>query len=103
MSSPVRTCVGCRRRGPKADLVRLVWRDGAVVPDPRQRHPGRGAYLHGGSGCLELAVKRRSLGRALKVTALDPDQVLRAWAELPSAVGSGVDPVAPRAAPPVLA
>jgi predicted RNA-binding protein YlxR (DUF448 family) len=66
VTSPVRTCIGCRERELKGDLMRLVWRDGVVV-DERQTAPGRGAYLHRRSKCLETAIKRRSLGRALRV------------------------------------
>jgi uncharacterized protein len=38
-----------------------------VLPDPRRRMPGRGAHLHPDPACLALAVRRRSLGRALRV------------------------------------
>jgi predicted RNA-binding protein YlxR (DUF448 family) len=68
---PIRTCVGCRGRAAKADLLRLAWRDGVLI-DERQIAPGRGAYLHRSVDCLELAVRRRSVGRALRVPAIDP-------------------------------
>ena len=80
MSQPVRTCVGCRRKAGKSELVRLVWQEACVV-DPAQREPGRGAYLHRGPDCVALAVKRRSLGRALRVTGVDPEVLTRRWAE----------------------
>ena len=65
---PVRTCVGCRQRAPKTDLVRVVvGRDGAAVPDPRGRMPGRGASLHPSTDCLDLAERRRVFARALRV------------------------------------
>jgi uncharacterized protein len=44
----------------------VVARDGVVDLDIRQVLPGRGAYLHPRPGCLEQALKRRSLGRALR-------------------------------------
>jgi predicted RNA-binding protein YlxR (DUF448 family) len=47
-------------------LLRIVARDGAVAIDHRKMLPGRGAYLHPKPGCLEQALKRRSLGRALR-------------------------------------
>lgn len=70
----VRTCVGCRGRADKAELVRLVWSaaDAAVVVDPRQVMPGRGCYLH--PGCEPAAIKRKAVGRALRRT-VDGDQV----------------------------
>ena len=80
MSQPVRTCVGCRRKAGKSELVRLVWQQSVTV-DPAQRAPGRGAYLHPGPDCVALAVKRRSLGRALRVTGVDPEVLTHRWAE----------------------
>ncbi|MDQ3763002.1 MAG: YlxR family protein [Actinomycetota bacterium] len=65
-------CVGCRTRAAASGLLRVVAVDGAVVPDPRRRHPGRGAWMHPDIGCLRLAERRRALPRALRSTgALD--------------------------------
>ena len=47
-----------------------------AVPDPRRRLPGRGAWLHLDPGCLDLALRRRAFGRALRVQgALDAAEV----------------------------
>ncbi|MET8426624.1 YlxR family protein [Nocardia sp. NPDC059091] len=73
-SAPVRTCIGCRRRELAADLMRVVaqgsasGQDVVVIPDPRHRLPGRGAWLHPSSACLSQAVRRRAFGRALRVS-----------------------------------
>jgi predicted RNA-binding protein YlxR (DUF448 family) len=71
VARPVRTCVGCRNRAAKHELLRVVADDlGAgpeVIPDPRGRAPGRGAHLHPTPECLELAVRRRAFARALRV------------------------------------
>jgi predicted RNA-binding protein YlxR (DUF448 family) len=68
--SSVRTCIGCRERAEKLELLRVVVGDrGAgreVVPDPAGRAPGRGAHLHPTPECLELAVRRRAFPRALR-------------------------------------
>ncbi|HEU4908989.1 MAG TPA: YlxR family protein [Propionibacteriaceae bacterium] len=64
MSSPVRTCIGCRIRDDKARLLRILADDGSVAIDFRQTGPGRGAYLHPRPECLDQALKRRSLGRS---------------------------------------
>ncbi|MEV6790418.1 YlxR family protein [Streptomyces sp. NPDC051320] len=64
---PERTCVGCRERAAKSDLLRIVAVQGVCVPDPRGTLPGRGAYLHPASVCLDLAVRRRAFSRAFKV------------------------------------
>jgi predicted RNA-binding protein YlxR (DUF448 family) len=78
---PLRTCVGCRVRAPAESLLRVVARDGATVPDPHRRLPGRGAHLHPDPACLALAQRRRALPRALRADApLDLDPLL-AWIE----------------------
>ncbi len=65
-SVPVRTCVGCRRRAPVTELLRVVVRGGGLTPDPRRRLPGRGASLHPTEECLQAAVRRRAFPRALR-------------------------------------
>jgi uncharacterized protein len=95
----IRTCIGCRQRAAAAELLRVVVAPGAigkvtrpedtrgqiapggpapllVVPDPRHRAPGRGAWLHRNPECVELAERRRAFARALRVPAvLDPSPV----------------------------
>ena len=68
---PVRTCIGCRNRAAKSEMLRVVaGRDHtgrpAVVPDPAATAPGRGAHLHPTAQCYELAVRRRAFSRALR-------------------------------------
>ncbi|WP_051265147.1 YlxR family protein [Nakamurella lactea] len=76
-----RTCVGCRQTERPGVLLRMVIRPTAVadgtdagavdiatvVPDPRRRLPGRGAWIHPDPGCLQTAERRRAIGRALRV------------------------------------
>jgi predicted RNA-binding protein YlxR (DUF448 family) len=65
-AEPTRTCVGCRTRAAASGLLRVVAVDGTLVPDPRRRHPGRGAWVHPDLGCLRLAERRRAFPRALR-------------------------------------
>ncbi|MFW3169544.1 YlxR family protein [Geodermatophilus sp. CPCC 206100] len=58
--------MGCRKRAPVTDLLRVVVRSGALVPDPRRRLPGRGASLHPTPECLHAAERRRAFVRALR-------------------------------------
>ncbi|HEX6196742.1 MAG TPA: YlxR family protein [Jiangellaceae bacterium] len=89
-----RTCVGCRSRADKSDLLRVVavvdtsqlatepkgaGRAGQVVPDVRGRLPGRGAYLHRDRGCLDLAERRRAFTRALRLAAPPDLTALHRW------------------------
>lgn len=64
---PIRTCVGCRTTGTRAELRRYVVRDGAPVEDPTKSAAGRGAWLHDGPACRERAAQRRALERALRL------------------------------------
>ncbi|RMH77379.1 MAG: YlxR family protein [Actinomyces sp.] len=66
LSEPVRTCVACRRRFPASALVRLRRTSDGLALGPG---PGRGAWVGPSRACLELAVKRRALGRALRFEA----------------------------------
>ncbi len=68
---PVRTCLGCREREARSVLVRVVLKDGHAVIDPSGTAPGRGAWLHPSGACLELAVKRKAIGRALRAPQAD--------------------------------
>ncbi|WP_081683133.1 YlxR family protein [Marmoricola sp. URHB0036] len=74
---PVRTCIGCRVRAAKRELLRVVAGTDAktqdrahgswfVVPDPRGTAPGRGAHLHPTLDCLALAERKRAFVRALR-------------------------------------
>jgi len=78
--SPVRSCVGCKQRAAKSDLLRLVVvaddasarqggtaARGRVVPDPSGRLLGRGASLHPDLSCLDLATRRRAFPRAFRL------------------------------------
>ncbi|MEP9381048.1 YlxR family protein [Nocardioides sp. KR10-350] len=69
---PVRTCVGCRKRAAKRELLRVTAgsdHEGnpAVVPDPTATAPGRGAHLHPTRECYDLAVRRKAFTRALRL------------------------------------
>jgi uncharacterized protein len=85
----MRTCVGCRSRAEKSDLLRVVAVEAGagstsarrLVPDPRGRLPGRGAYLHRDRGCLELAERRRAFPRALRLIGTLDTGALRQWFE----------------------
>jgi uncharacterized protein len=67
--TPRRTCVVCRATTAKRTLHRIVRSPaGTVSYDPTGKAAGRGAYLCGQPECLDMAVRRRSIQRALKVT-----------------------------------
>ena len=91
-AEPVRTCVGCRRRVAKQELLRVVVNArGAgrqAVPDPDGRAPGRGAHLHPSPDCLELALRRRAFPRALRVQGGVDTEALEAFVRAHAQQGS---------------
>ncbi|AXT85225.1 DUF448 domain-containing protein [Aeromicrobium sp. A1-2] len=81
LAEVVRTCIGCRHRADKTTLVRIVAVQGpttvVVTPDQCGTLPGRGAHLHPTTRCLELAVRRKAFGRALRTEGpLDLDALV---------------------------
>jgi uncharacterized protein len=74
---PERTCVGCRGKASRRDLLRLVRSsDGVVRVDATGSAPGRGAYLHRDRSCVRDALLRGALGRALRA-GLAPEEAAR--------------------------
>ena len=73
----VRTCLGCRLRTNPSALLRVVARDGVVIPDPSATMTGRGAWVHPTTECVEASIKRKAFGRALRSSGtLDTGLVL---------------------------
>ncbi len=84
---PERTCVGCRGKGVKRELLRVVRSpEGAVRVDPSGKAPGRGAYLHRDRSCSDLAVGSGAFARALRA-GLDPSRAARLRADIEREVG----------------
>ena len=60
-------CVACRTSRPKGELQRIVRTpERAVVINPTGRPAGRGAYVCQGTDCLDLAINKGALSRALE-------------------------------------
>ena len=60
---PIRTCAGCGRKAPQAELLRFAAINGELVPG---RIPGRGVYTCRRLLCFERALARRGFNRVLK-------------------------------------
>jgi len=70
----VRSCALTRVRRPKDELIRFViGPDGTVVPDLKERLPGRGVWLTAAHDTVADAAKRKVFSRALKVEAKAPE------------------------------
>jgi predicted RNA-binding protein YlxR (DUF448 family) len=64
VTPPIRTCAGCGRKAPQAELLRYVARDGTLVPG--RAEPGRGVYTCRRLACFERAASRRAFARVLR-------------------------------------
>ena len=80
MSEPERQCIGCGRRGPQSEFLRLAL-DAETVPprvvvtDARHR-TGRGAYLCRRQACLDRALQRKAFPRAFRTAVrVDGDEI----------------------------
>ena len=66
---PTRRCTGCGEHFPKNTLIRVLRTpDGEVVLDLTGKKSGRGAYICKKSECLTLAIKKKRIDTAFKMT-----------------------------------
>lgn len=68
---PMRTCIATRQSRPAHELLRVVAQGSpkdVVVPDPKRKLPGRGAWIIPTLAALDIAEQRKAFGRALRVS-----------------------------------
>jgi predicted RNA-binding protein YlxR (DUF448 family) len=86
---PLRSCIACRERYPKRELLRVVRSpEGTFEIDPKGKLAGRGAYFCRNRQCGEGALQPGRLSQALKCPVSAEDVVLlkaRAWAYIEEA------------------
>mgnify|MGYP003680074731 CR=1 FL=1 len=72
---PQRTCVGCRRTTDQSQLIRLVVGPSGVVAD--RILGGRGAWICATASCVDAALAKGALARALRIDrrSVDADVV----------------------------
>lgn len=69
-ADPSRRCAVTRAHRPKDELIRFVLGpDGTIVPDLKEKLPGRGVWLTAAHDTVAEAVRRKAFGRALKAEA----------------------------------
>ena len=66
-SKETRTCIGCREKKNKQELVRIVnSKEKGIIVDLTQKEKGRGAYICKNKECLEKTIKNKGLSRTFK-------------------------------------
>ncbi len=69
---PMRQCMGCNERKPKAELIRVLRSpEGEISLDFTGKKNGRGAYLCRNAACLKKARKSKRIERELGVAIPD--------------------------------
>ena len=70
---PARSCVICRAKGAKHDLIRIVKSpDNSAVIDISGKLPGRGSYICPDSECIDRAIKSGKLAHSIGVNEIAP-------------------------------
>ena len=65
---PIRTCIGCRGKFPKKDLLRFVQdAAGNLQTDSTGKLPGRGAYVCQSQVCVNVTFKSQKVNAHLRV------------------------------------
>ena len=73
---PIRSCISCRKKVDKWQLVRLVrGQDGYVVVDRLHTKLGRGAYVCSDSYCWRVASGGKVIGYHLRAAVQDTNRI----------------------------
>lgn len=62
---PVRTCIACRQKFNKDELIHICYKDDLLYLNPKSSI-GRGAYLCKNQKCVDLAFKKKAFNQAFK-------------------------------------
>ena len=72
---PMRTCVMCREKKEKRELVRIVNYEDQTEVDFSGKKNGRGAYVCAGTSCFSQVKSKINLEHALKIHISDDEFV----------------------------
>jgi predicted RNA-binding protein YlxR (DUF448 family) len=72
MTTRVRSCVSCRKKGMKGELIKLANTPAGVIIDYAENLPGRGAYVCADKACIER-LSDGALSRVFKAPAKHPE------------------------------
>lgn len=71
MHIPTRTCVSCRNKQEKDNLIRITHIDNIPIIDQFKSYPNRAIYVCKDERCISLLSKNKAIQRFLKVEADD--------------------------------
>lgn len=71
--SPIRSCVSCRLKADKEDLLRFVYSpEEKIICDIRKKISSRGVYTCRKKDCIEKAIKKKAFSRFLNKEGIEP-------------------------------
>ncbi len=81
VAEPERQCIGCGRRGPQGDFIRLTLdrqlSPARVVVAKGKERSGRGAYLCRRQACLDRALHRKAFQRSFRASVVVAEEEIR--------------------------
>jgi len=63
----IRTCIACRTKKSKDELIRIVAKDGIPVIDEIQKENTRGIYICNDKNCINRLLKAKDLSKCIKI------------------------------------
>ena len=65
---PQRTCIGCKQKKDKKDLIRIVKnKNGEINVDSKGKLDGRGTYICKNEECLNKAIKNKRMSKIFEM------------------------------------
>ena len=65
----IRTCIACRNKKEKAELLRIVSENGIAVLDSTQKMNTRGIYICNDNKCIAKLLKAKDITKCVKIDA----------------------------------
>ena len=66
-----RTCIACRKKQDKEELLRIVAINGEATLDKTQKENTRGMYICNNSSCIEKLLKAKDTKKCIKIHTTD--------------------------------
>ena len=66
-----RTCIACRKKQDKGDLLRIIATDGKAILDKSQKENTRGMYICNSTDCINKLLKAKDIKKCIKIKTTD--------------------------------
>ena len=65
----IRTCIACRNKKQKNELLRIVSQNGLAIVDDKQKTNARGMYICNDKSCISKLLKAKDITKCVKIDA----------------------------------